>query len=142
MITNGAPWTAYGQCTTVPNGSVDNPTANLNGLRGEVSLPYTVPAGKELWLTAYGGEAYNVPTTSSGAPQGVVYVPYIGTTPPSSNNVFLHSVYASLRSNETTGVNFIIPAGKTLNYRVQSSYTLAWVVGWYMRGTLRDVPLE
>lgn len=131
------PWTAYGQATSVPNGSINNPTANINGLRGEVSLPYTVPEGMELHLTSYGGEAYAIPSTAA-APQGIVYVPFIG--PVCENATCLHSVYASQQSNEVTGVEFIVPAGKVLNYRIESSYSEAFVVGWFMRGFLCAAP--
>lgn len=129
------PWYAYGQTASVPNGSIDNPNVNLNGLRGESRLPFIVPQGRELRLTSYGGEGYN-----QSDPKGVVYAPFIGDFIDPPNSAFLHSVYAAERSNETTGVLFILPAGKQLNLRIQSSYELKYVVGWYMRGTLCDAP--
>jgi hypothetical protein len=127
-----APWTVYGQTSPVYNGAVDNPPANVNGLIGEASLPYTVPDGKVLVITAYGLEAY------AQVANGLVLAPYLGATPPKTNGVFLHSVYANDASNETVGVRFHIPAGKVLNVRLMSNENPAQVVGWYIAGELCD----
>jgi hypothetical protein len=127
------PWIAYGQCAPIFGAAVDNPTCNLTGCRGEVQLPYTVPEGFELVLEAYGLESY------SGVSNGLVLVPWLGE-PPALNPACLHSVFSDNASNETTGVRFHIPAGKKVNARIMCMENPAQVVGWYMRGTLVEVP--
>lgn len=131
--TTPGPWIVYGQTMPVCNGDINNPTPNVNGLVGEVAaLPYTVPDGTELIIDAYGIESY---ATATG---GVVLAPYIGPTPPIPNNAFLHSVYSNDQSNETTGVEFHIPAGKVFNIRLMSSECPSSVTGWYVKGHLID----
>jgi hypothetical protein len=128
------PWIVYGQAAVPYNQAVDNPTPNVNGLRGEVaSLPYCVPEGKELVIEAYGLESY------SGVANGLVIVPWIGDMP-ATNAKCLHSVFSDNASNETVGVRFHVPAGKKVNVRIMCAENPSQVVGWYMRGTLRDAP--
>lgn len=124
------PWIAYAQTAPVCQGGINNPVTNLNGLIGEVTLPYTVPDGKELVIEAYGLEAYG------NVPGGLVLAPYIGATPPTTNAVFLHSVFSDNATNEAIGVEFHLPAGKVFNVRLMSNECPAQVVGWYVKGHL------
>src|SRR5262245_32181198 len=53
------PWVAYGQSEVIFNVPLDNPAPNAAGAIGEVTaFPYTVPAGKVLYLKGWGIEAY------------------------------------------------------------------------------------
>ena len=128
-----SPWIVYGQTAPICQGGVTNPKPNVNGLIGEVaSLPYTVPVGKVLIVDAYGLEAYG------NVPGGLVLVPYLGVTPPASNNAFLHSVFSDNASNEALGIEFRLPAGKILNLLLMSNECPAQIVGWYVTGRLVD----
>lgn len=49
-LTGQRPWVAYGGATMQAGQDTINPPASSNGLRGEASLPYTVPAGSILFL--------------------------------------------------------------------------------------------
>ena len=130
-----APWIVYGQTAPICQGGIANPKPNVNGLIGEVTaLPYTVPAGRTLVVRAYGLEAYG------NVPGGLVLVPYLGATPPSGNNAFLHSVFSDNASNETLGVEYHIPAGKIFNLLLMSNECPAQVVGWYVTGRLVSTP--
>lgn len=131
---NERPWSIYGQTMPIFQGAVDNPEANANGIIGEASWPYTVPAGKYLELTGFIGEAY------AQVPYGLVYAPYIGASPPASNKPFLFSVYADNATNEARSIRFQIPAGKVLNLRIMSNENPAQVVGWAATGRLCDAP--
>lgn len=131
---NEQPWTIYGQTQPIYNGAVDNPPANSNGIVGEASWPYTVPAGKYLELTGLVGEAY------SQVASGLVYAPYIGVSPPTTNAPFLFSVYADNATNEARSIRFHIPAGKVLNLRIMSNENPSQVVGWAATGRLCDAP--
>ena len=42
------PWVAYGTVSIPPFDYVDNPACNVNGIFGEVVLPYIVPEGHRL----------------------------------------------------------------------------------------------
>lgn len=55
--TAGSPWIVYGTTSVTGSTTAQNPTPNVNGLSGEVSsLPYTVPTGRTLVLTGWGGQ--------------------------------------------------------------------------------------
>lgn len=123
------PWICYGQQAGPSNAAIDNPPANLNGILGEVTLPYTVPAGQTLVLNGWGIEAYE---TIAGS---FVLVPWIGDLP-ATNAKCLHSVLASADSNSTTGFEYHIPAGKKLNARIMCSEAGNPVAGWWMSGFL------
>lgn len=134
-LTLSTPWIIYGQTAPICQGGINNPTPSTNGLTGEVTaLPYTVPAGKELVIDAYGLESYG------NVAGGLVLVPYLGASPPTVNSAFLHSVYAFSESVETTGVEFHLPAGKVFNLLLMSNECPAQVVGWYVKGHLVDAP--
>lgn len=134
-----SPWILYGQTAPICQGAINNPKPNVNGLIGEVvSLPYTVPDGKTLIVEAYGLEAYG------NVPGGLVLAPYLGVTPPTTNSVFLHSVFSDNDTNEAVGAEFHLPTGTVFNVRLMSnecwagqvSGTPGNVVGWYVKGRL------
>lgn len=127
-----SPWICYGQQAGPSNSAIDNPTTNSNGIIGEVSLPYTVPAGKKLIVTGWGIEAYESVAGS------FVLVPWIGTGSP-TNNMCLHSVLSSTQSNYSTGFEYHIPAGKVFNARIMCSEANNPVAGWWISGRLEDV---
>lgn len=127
------PWICYGQTLVPVNQAVDNPQANLAGCRGEVELPYVVPDGYELVISAYGIESYA--QEGGSADKGLVIVPWLGEET-ATNEKCLHSVYAQSSSNETIGVKFHIPAGKKVNARIMNAEVYAQTVGWYISGEL------
>ncbi len=125
------PWIAYGQQAGPTGSAIDNPACNLNGIIGEVSLPYEVPEGKKLVITGWGIEAY-------GAIAGdFVLVPWIGTGP-ATNAKCLHSCLSSIASNSTTGFEYHIPEGKIVNVRIMCSEAGNPVAGWWIGGRLED----
>ena len=122
------PWIVYGQTQTAAGTNIDNPAANSNGLRGESSLPYTVPIGKELVVEAYGIEGYPNPTG------GVALIPFIGNAPSKQTDLF--TCYANTSTNEVTGIRYYIPAGLTFNIRITQNESPGPVTAWYVRGKL------
>jgi hypothetical protein len=120
-------WIAYGQTLAQAQTGIDNPPAHHNGIIGEADLPYVVPEGYELHLTAWGVEAYD----SSGT---IVFAPWIGQT--RAINKFLHSCAASTGSEECAGMLPILPAGTKLNGRLINGENITAVYSWYMRGYL------
>lgn len=121
---------SYGQTTMPSNGALDNPTCNMNGLIGEVQLPFTVPSGKKLVLTGWGFEGLN---SSFG-----VCIPWIGELP-CTNSKCLPSVGPEKASYYITGANFAIPEGKTLNVRLLNGTSINNVVcAWMIQGYLED----
>lgn len=122
---------SYGQNALTANSALDNPTANLNGLVGEVQLPYVVPTGKQLVLTGWGFEGLN---KSFG-----VCIPWIGELP-CTNAKCLASVGPEMASYYVTGMRWVIPAGKKLNVRLLNGTTITNVVcSWFVQGFLEDV---
>lgn len=127
-----SPWVVYGQTAIPAYGALDNPAPNLNGLLGEVTLPYTVPAGKILVLTGWGFEG--LPTAFG------VCIPWIGSGP-ITNAKCLPSVGPALASYYITGTNFQVPAGKIVNVRLLNGTSgNNFVCAWMMQGYLMDVP--
>ena len=124
------PWICYGQRAGPSNAAIDNPTANSNGVIGEVTLPYTVPVGFVLVLKGWGIEAYE---SIAGS---FVLVPWIGDAP-ATNAKCLHSVLASTQSNSASGFEYHIPAGTKLNARIMCSEAGNPVAGWWMSGCLK-----
>lgn len=125
------PWIAYGQQAGPSGAAIDNPQCNINGVIGEVQLPYTVPVGKTLVLTGWGIEAYEAITGS------FVLVPWLGEGP-ATNAKCLHSCLSSTDSNQTTGFEYHVPAGKIVNVRIMCSEANNPVAGWWIGGRLED----
>lgn len=121
------PWIAYGQQAGPSGAHIDNPVCNHTGAIGEVDLPYTVPVGWDLVLTAWGIEAYESITGS------FVLVPWIGDAP-ATNAKCLHSVLASTASGQTHGFEYRFPAGTQINARIMCSEAGNPVAGWFMSG--------
>lgn len=136
------PWYAYGQTVIPPNGVVQNPQPNVNGLIGAVtSLPYTVPAGKILIVKMFQMEAL----------WGGAILPWIGDTLADFTAANCLSTVNS--DNINSGMNFPasflfngftyhIPAGKKLNIRLSANYanSTGWIYGWYVGGELINAP--
>lgn len=140
-----SPWVCYGQ-TKVGNTSADdwiqNPKPNTNGLVGECgNLPYTVPAGYELHLEAYGVEGY--PAAPDGSVNGcIVIVPMIGSSwNGTDNSQALHSVNAGAGAGtrSTSGLSYVLPTGMTLTVVLETGCgdtTDGYVYGWFLSGHL------
>lgn len=126
---NAAEWIVYGQTSIPSQGSVNNPMPNAAGVVGEVvSLPYTVPAGFELRLMAYGIEAYNRPGTA-------VIFPWLGAAP-ATNAKALMSVGAHGITQEIIGAVFHLPAGTIVNFMLLNGQDATQVYAWYAFGEL------
>lgn len=121
------PVLAYGQSLVAPGTAVDNPAPCLNGLIGEISLPYVVPAGMTLVLTDYGIE---------GFPGGdMAIIPWIGNGPPTTAQCLptCRTIDATLQITSA----FHIPAGKVLNARLVYTGSVPGIItAWWMRGYL------
>lgn len=122
------PWIAYGQALVPYNSRADNPPATKAGALGEVSLPYTVPEGYYLDITAFGVEAYNI----TGA---VGLFPWLGP-PPAANHKALHTAMCNDMTCETTGARYRLKPGTIVNISIMCTENPAQLVGWYISGTL------
>lgn len=134
------PFTIYGQQTWASTAVITNPTPSVNGLVGEItSLPYVVPAGYVLLITAYGIEANNEGGTTNAA---VIY-PWLGNTL-TANSQQLMSLAASTTTNEGRGFRFYIPAGTKFNINLTITNPATGfsgiVLGWYVSGYLISPP--
>ncbi|MHC2241122.1 hypothetical protein [Bradyrhizobium elkanii] len=125
--TAGSPWIVYGTTSVTGSTTAQNPTPNVNGLSGEVSsLPYTVPTGRTLVLTGWGGSASNAAGT-------VVVAPYIGGSFTNASQLMSAGIWAG--TNQTGGV-WTIPAGKVVNVAVQNAQSTQ-VINWFVMGYLQ-----
>jgi hypothetical protein len=132
FVPPGVPWVVYGQ-TSVTSGGVTNPTPNVNGVTGasgiEVSsLPYTVPTGHVLYITAASMESYN----QTGIAE---LLPWIGTT----FSVTSQSLMPSTSSGGTRVVTmlFAVPAGTKVNVNLANTQSGGTqVFGWALFGVL------
>ena len=118
-------WVSYGQTLLAPSQSIDNPAPNLNGLGGEVTLPYTVPAGQQLVLTSWGIE---------GTPGGdSAIIPYVGTVF-SQNSQGLPTCRTVDGVSQVNGM-WVIPAGTTISARIVYAGGVQPIVfGWWIQG--------
>lgn len=125
-------WIVYGQTTMATGSAIDNPTPNVNGLNGEVtSLPYIVPAGYNLVLTAWGFEGL--------AEEYGVCIPWIGKAP-ISNAKCLASVGPSSGSYYATGMRWSLPTGTILNIRLLNPTSENGIVcAWMCQGQLEAI---
>lgn len=124
------PWLVYGTTEVIPSTNVDNPLPSVNGLIGEiVHLPYIVPEGYHLVITAYAIEGGKTPQYA--------LIPWIGNQPV-QNDQCLMTCAAAYGSNLYSGMEWIIPSGKILNIRISNSGEdgLIYAFGWYMQGYL------
>jgi hypothetical protein len=128
-----APWIAYGDVTIAPYTAVDNPITNINGLAGEQSFPYIVPAGYQLTITYMQAEG---PTT----PQFGIFI-WLGP-PPATNARSLISCTTAGGSTQLYGMQLIIPPGSIVNLRCMNNTATPWVNGFCIQGTLDAVPLS
>lgn len=121
-----APWVSYGQTTIQQGTNINNPTGNAAGVRGEVQLPYTVPAGLRLRLTSWGVE---------GAFGTTALFPWLGTSTP-TNAKALPTALANGCSNAIHG-HWVLPAGTTVNvFLTYIGTSTAAVEGWWIQGEL------
>lgn len=140
------PWIVYGQTVMVVNGAtvdgIDNPAPNTAGLIGEVSsLPYQVPQGKKLVITAYGFEGHVLPNDSYPV---YVLVPWLSDQPmPNATpQDRIPRQLASCSASTETNVIYCekhIPSGKYLNVRLLNNSPHSDMRhGWFMQGFLED----
>ncbi|MGM4987430.1 hypothetical protein [Tardiphaga sp. 841_E9_N1_2] len=141
------PWIAYAQTKLAANSVKLNPDTHSTGLVGEVTLPYTVPAGKVLRLKRLGIEPL----------WGAAMIPYIGDSTSTTEAVpttICLKTYSSGGTRSTTlsvenllpsinwDCDYFIPAGKKLNLRLAAGANPgpgdAWIYGWAMSGELLD----
>jgi hypothetical protein len=130
---------AYGQTRFAPGVGIDNPQTNTEGVIGAVDvLPYLVPGGKNLVITGYGIEGYDIPGV-------VVIVPHIecgarNQTPDSAYRITrqLPSVAAKAGSSEFGAAQFRIASGCYVNVRLLNGTSGDYVHGWYVSGVLID----
>jgi hypothetical protein len=128
-------WIVHGQTRLDASRSgVDNPAPNTAGALGEVTeLPYQVPSGRRLVITAYGFEGHTRPEKT--VPVYVILVwlsdhPMPDAMPEDRAPRSLFSCAASIQSN-VCPVHFIVPAGKWVNVRILndgSNMRHAWFV--------------
>jgi len=132
------PWVISGQTRVEAGTGMDNPTPAAAGAEGQVTaLPYTVPPGNRVCVTAYGMEGYDEPGIAvlfvwTGAPAVVTSEWRIDHGLP--------SVAASNGSQEITGMNFCFSAGTVLNVRLINGQTSGSVYGWYVAGEIEVAP--
>lgn len=132
----GTPWVASGQTTIAAGAGIDNPVTANSGAVGQVlALPYVVPIGSRLCITAYGMEGYNA------AGIAVLFV-WTGdppvVTPQWRIDHGLPSVAAKDGSSELTGLNFCFDEGETINIRLINGQNITAVFGWYVTGELTN----
>lgn len=129
-----SPWLLYGATVVSGGTNHDNPTPSVNGLVGEVtSLPYVVPSGYELVITNYGIEGGKTPQYA--------FIPWIGSGSFTQNSQGLFTCAAAYGSNLYTGMEWRIPEGTHVNFRVSNSSNdgIAYAFGWYAEGYLHEV---
>lgn len=133
-------WGMSGQSAPDPvTNIVYNPATNSpSGMMGTAALPYIVPLGSYLEITDMIGEKYNVGGT-------VVYAPFTGTSPPSSNNAFLFSLSTASHAGLWHG-SIKLSAGTQFNLLIMDTEPLAGspgthqVLGWNLSGRLCATP--
>ena len=126
-------WVAYGTFQADPFTYIDNPETNLLGLRGEVTLPYTVPEGYELTI-------HYLQIEGPAGPQ-VGMALWIGDYP-CTNAKSIISCTTAGGSTQLEGMYITIPAGQTVNIRVMNNTAIPWVNGFYLQGELFYVGVE
>ncbi|MPY72154.1 MAG: hypothetical protein GEU92_19005 [Alphaproteobacteria bacterium] len=128
------PWVISGQTNLSAGTSVDNPTpANAGAIGAVTSLPYTVPAGKQVCIHAYGMEGYDF------AGIAVLFVWTGNPNPVTAQWRIDHglpSAAAKDGSQEITGMNFCFPAGTVINIRLINGQSSGSVYGWYVTGSI------
>lgn len=124
------PWQSYGQTNISQNTSINNPTANLAGVYGEVQLPYTVPDGCVLTLTSWGVE---------GAYGMTAFFPWLGTSTPTSAKA-LPTALANGATNAVYG-QWALSSGAVVNgfLTYLGTSTSGAVEGWWIQGELEAV---
>ena len=127
-------WIVYGQTSITTGSNVSNRTSNSAGTFGEVAaLPYTVPAGNCLYITAHGIEGY---LSTAGVANMFMW---LGPTL-SSNAVVLFSVNANDRLDELLGFQPEIPGGTIVNLNMANTQGTTQIYGWYIKGRLVHGP--
>lgn len=135
------PWIAHAQ-STLYTGSNTDPQLNHAGLIGEVqSLPYRVPPGKVLKITAIGLESF-----ATAATPNPIFVLFPWITPDlrsrsasEINNAALLSCAASDHTN-VCPVEYYVPAGMWVHATLLlgSPAMSGGVWAWFIAGDLRD----
>lgn len=123
-------WMAYGTFQANPYTCIDNPSVNLLGIHGEVSLPYTVPEGYILVIDYLQIEGPDSPQ--------VGMMLWLGS-PPCTNRKCVISCTTAGGSAQLNGMSLILAAGKTVNIRVMNNTSLPWVNGFFLQGRLYPV---
>lgn len=146
-----APWIAHGETALLKDGGyVVNPTPFNLGLVGAVtSLPYTVPAGKQLIIDYFSIEGI----------WGAAMWPWIGALPfdgskviqtftaPDLNIPFNQgplndgSKFGQLPGTREWHPCFVLPAETIFNLTLAGWHQSSegWVYGWVVSGELQDV---
>lgn len=122
-------WTAYGTFIAAPYDLIDNPTTNLLGLPGEVSLPYLVPDNKHLVIDYLQIEGPDSPQVGMAL--------WLGE-PPCKNEKSIISCTTPGGSTQLSGMRIEIPSGHIVNIRVMNNTAVPWCNGFYLQGTLVD----
>lgn len=121
-------WVAYGTTTIQPYEYIDNPKLNHVGLIGEIDrFPYIIPEGYKLTLKYLQVEG-------PASPQFGMAL-WIGKEP-AENKKSVISCTTPGGSTQLSGMDIIIPAGKTINIRCMNNTALPWVNGFFLSGTL------
>ena len=127
-------WVVYGQ-STVPHSVVD-PNPNAAGVVGEIrDLPYIVPWGSCLTITAFGIEGYYGPGTA------VLFL-WLGSVYGPGNSRALMSVGSHAGTNEIIGFHPRLRGGTIVHVQLLNGQVPAQVIAWYVRGTLDYTPCQ
>lgn len=122
-------WTAYGTFIASPYTFIDNPTTNLVGIDGEVSLPYIVPENQHLVIDYIQIEGPDSPQVGLAL--------WLGDYP-CTNEKSIISCTTAGGSTQLMGMYIDIPAGEKVNIRVMNNTGVAWCNGFYLQGTLSE----
>lgn len=132
------PFICVGQTTIDSTGSVINPSTNVNGLVGESTLPYVVPANKILHITRLSVEPlWGAALILFVADDSIIQTSNCLCTYSSGGKLAPNTSTDALIDSKVWDTDYYIPAGKKLNLRL--SGTLAnWTYGWCVGGELLD----
>lgn len=121
-------WVAYGTFTINPYTNLDNPSTNLLGLPGEVTLPYTVPEGYDLVIDYLQIEGPDSPQ--------VGMMLWLGDHPCQNSKAIISCTTAG-GSTQLNGMTINIGSGQIVNIRVMNNTGLPWCNGFFLQGYLR-----
>jgi len=121
-------WMAYGTFTINPYTNLDNPSTNLLGLAGEVTLPFTVPDGYDLVIDYLQIEGPDSPQ--------VGMMLWLGEHPCQNSKAIISCTTAG-GSTQLNGMVITIGSGQIVNIRVMNNTGLPWCNGFFLQGYLR-----